>query len=121
MMLYQMYEMQRLALQPMRAMVSGALSMMEDNPLYATPFGRVTTAALDSFEHTTRTFVRPAFGHITTQIDGEAVSVGEDIVLQLPLVRPAALQAGRAPPGRPHPADRGADVRPFRRPCCAAP
>ena len=62
MMLYQMYEMQRLALQPMRAMVSGALSMMDGNPLSATPLGRVTAAALDSFEHTTRTFIKPSFG-----------------------------------------------------------
>jgi poly(3-hydroxybutyrate) depolymerase len=84
MMLYQMYEMQRLALQPMRAMVSGALSMMEDNPLRATPFGRVTTAALDSFEHTTRTFGKPGFGHTTTTIDGEAVSITEEIALHLP-------------------------------------
>ena len=84
MMLYQMYEMQRLALQPMRAMVSGALSMMEDNPLRATPLGRVTTAALDSFEHTTRTFLKPAFGYATTKIDGEPVDVAEDVVLQLP-------------------------------------
>ena len=66
MMLYQFYDLQRLALQPMRAMVSGALSLMEDNPLRETPFGRLTTAALDSFEHTTRTFVKPAFGHTST-------------------------------------------------------
>ena len=84
MMLYQMYEMQRLALQPMRAMVSGALSLMEDNPLCATPMGRVAAAALDSFEHTTRTFVKPAFGHIETPIDGEKVSVSEDIAMHLP-------------------------------------
>ncbi len=83
-MLYQMYEMQRLALQPMRAMVSGALSLMEDNPLCDNPIGRVTTAALDSFEHTTRTFIKPAFGHATTMIDGEAVTIGEDIALRLP-------------------------------------
>ncbi len=84
MMLYQIYEMQRLALQPMRAMVSGALSLMEDNPLYANPVGRVTTAALDSFEHTTRTFTKPAFGHTTTTIDGEPVEVMEEVTLRMP-------------------------------------
>ena len=84
MMLYQMYEMQRLALQPMRAMVSGALSLMEDNPLSATPMGRVTTAALDSFEHTTRTFTKPAFGHATTLVDGVAVPITEEVALRLP-------------------------------------
>ena len=84
MMLYQMYDLQRLALQPMRAMVSGALSLMEDNPLRETPFGRVTAAALDSFEHTTRTFVKPAFGHTSTLIDGEPVEVMEEVALHLP-------------------------------------
>ena len=84
MMLYQFYDLQRLALQPMRAMVSGALSLMEDNPLRETPFGRLTTAALDSFEHTTRTFVKPAFGHTSTLIDGQPVEVMEEIVLRLP-------------------------------------
>ncbi len=84
MMLYQMYEMQRLALQPMRAMVSGALSMMEDSPLRTTPFGRVTAAALDSFEHTTRTFGKPSFGHSFTKIDGERMPVSEEVVFRLP-------------------------------------
>ncbi len=84
MMLYQMYEMQRLALQPMRAMVSGALSMMDSTPLGATPFGRVTTAALDSFEHTTRTFTKPSFGYASTLIDGEAVAITEEVSLSLP-------------------------------------
>nr|WP_158745825.1 polyhydroxyalkanoate depolymerase [Acidisphaera sp. L21] len=83
-MLYQMYDLQRLAMQPMRAMVSGALSLMEDNPLRETPFGRVTAAALDSFEHTTRTFVKPAFGHTMTVIDGEPVDITEEISLRLP-------------------------------------
>ena len=66
-MLYQMYEMQRLAMQPMRAVVSSALSILEmpDNPLRETPFGRVTAAALDSFEHSTRRFGKPAFSHIS--------------------------------------------------------
>ena len=84
MMLYQIYDLQRMALQPMRAMVSGALSMMEDNPLRETPFGRMTTAALDSFEHTTRTFVKPAFGHTSTVIDGHPVEIMEEVVLRLP-------------------------------------
>ncbi len=83
MMLYQFYDMQRMALQPMRAMVSGALTMM-DNPLWENPLGRVATAALDSFEHTTRTFVKPAFGLTTTLIDGEAVEVTETVPFSLP-------------------------------------
>ena len=84
MMLYQFYDMQRMAMQPMRAMVSGALSMLEDNPLRETPLFRLTTAALDSFEHTTRTFIKPAFGHTSTTIGGESVDVTEHVALRLP-------------------------------------
>ena len=83
MMLYQMYDFQRMALQPMRAMVTGALSMMH-NPMWDNPIGRVTTAALDSFEHTTRTFIKPAFGHTETVVDGETVTVTEEVSLRLP-------------------------------------
>ncbi len=86
MMLYQMYDLQRMALQPMRAMVTSALSFMDmpENPMRQTPFGRVTAAALDSFEHTTRIFVKPAFGHTQTIIDGEPVEVMEEVALRLP-------------------------------------
>ena len=77
MMLYTYYEMQRLALEPMRAMVNGALSLLDlpENPMAQTPLGRVATAALDSFEHTTRRFGKPAFGHTETIIDGQPVTL----------------------------------------------
>ena len=86
MMLYQMYEMQRLALQPMRAMAAGALSLLDmpENPMRATPLGRMTSAALDSFEHTTRTFGKPGFGHAATTIDGQGVGITEEVALSLP-------------------------------------
>ena len=85
-MLYQMYEWQRMALQPMRAMVSGAMQVMDNpaNPLRETPFGRFTAAALDTFEHTTRDFRKPAFGHSSTVIDGQDVAVTEEVALRLP-------------------------------------
>jgi poly(3-hydroxybutyrate) depolymerase len=85
-MLYSFYEMQRLAMEPMRAMVSGALSFMDmpENPLSHTPMGRITAAALDSFEHTTRNFGKPVFGHTHTEIDGVSVPVTETVALRLP-------------------------------------
>ncbi len=85
-MLYHYYEMQRLALEPVRAMATGALSMLESpsNMFRELPFGRVAAAALDSFEHTTRTFKKPEFGHTHTQIDGVDVPVTEEIALRLP-------------------------------------
>ena len=86
MMLYHYYELQRMAMQPMRAMASGALSFLDmpENLLGQTAMGRVTVAALDSFEHTTRPFGKPSFGHTHTTIDGQAVAVTEAVALHLP-------------------------------------
>jgi poly(3-hydroxybutyrate) depolymerase len=85
-MLYSFYEMQRLAMEPMRAMVTGALSFLDmpENPLSQTPMVRITAAALDSFEHTTRKFGKPVFGHTHTEIDGVSVPVTETVALRLP-------------------------------------
>jgi poly(3-hydroxybutyrate) depolymerase len=81
-MLYQYYEMQRASLEPMRLFASSALSLWElpGNPLRDTPFGRLTAATLDHFEHNTQNFGKPAFGHTHTTIDGEAVAITEEIV-----------------------------------------
>ena len=102
-MLYSFYEMQRLAMEPMRAMVSGALSFMDmpENPLSQTPMGRITTAALDSFEHTTRNFGKPAFGHRTTTVDGVAVPVTETVALRLPWCDLKHFRRETARPGDP--------------------
>jgi poly(3-hydroxybutyrate) depolymerase len=81
-MLYHLYEMQRVSLAPMRILAHSALSLLDApfNPLRPTPVGRLTAAALDSFEHTTRHFGKPAFGHSHTVIDGVPVQVTEEIV-----------------------------------------
>ena len=55
-----------------------------ENMLALTPVGRITTAALNSFEHTTRRFGKPAFGHTHTIIDGNAVPVTERTAMALP-------------------------------------
>lgn len=81
-MLYHQYEMQRLALGPMRVFAANALSLLEweHNPLRHTPFGRVSAALLDHFEHNTRAFGKPAFGHTHTVIGAEEVPVREVVV-----------------------------------------
>jgi len=81
-MLYHFYEMQRASLTPMRMFAHGALSLMEVpyNPLRPTPIGRLAVAALDSFEHSTRAFGKPAFGHSETVVAGQTVQVTEHIV-----------------------------------------
>lgn len=85
-MLYHVYEMQRVALAPMRMAATGALSFLDlpFNPLRETPLGRISAAALDSFEHTTRAFAKPEFGLPTTTIDGAEVAVHEEIVARRP-------------------------------------
>ena len=85
-MLYHVYEMQRVALAPMRMAATSALSMLDLplNPLRETPLGRISAAALDSFEHTTRAFGKPAWGLPTTRIDGADVAVHEEVALRKP-------------------------------------
>jgi poly(3-hydroxybutyrate) depolymerase len=82
MMLYHQYEMQRLAMAPMRIFAANALSILDlpINPLRQTPFGRVTAAMLDSFEHSTRRFGKPRFGLNSTTIDGVDVPVVEEVI-----------------------------------------
>ncbi len=85
-MLYALYELQRASLAPMRAMASSALSVLDmpHNPWRPTALGRMAAAALDSFEHTTRSFSKPAFGITETMIDGQPVAVTEEITTSLP-------------------------------------
>jgi poly(3-hydroxybutyrate) depolymerase len=85
-MLYHVYEWQRVGLTPMRLLATSALTLLEHplNPLRPTPVGRLTAAALDSFEHATRRFGKPQFGHDTTIIDGDTVPVTEEDVATHP-------------------------------------
>jgi poly(3-hydroxybutyrate) depolymerase len=52
------------------------------NPFRPTPAGRIAAAALDAFEHSTRDFGKPAFGHASTRIGNEDVAVEEEIVAE---------------------------------------
>jgi len=81
-MLYHFYEMQRASLAPARLLARGALSFMDVpfNPLRPTPLGRLAVAALDSFEHTTRAFGKPSFGHTETVVGGRTARVEEQVV-----------------------------------------
>lgn len=85
-MLYHVYEMQRVAMGPMRMAATGALSLLDlpFNPMRNTPLGRISSAALDSFEHSTRAFGKPAFALPTTVIDGAEVAVHEEVVFRRP-------------------------------------
>ncbi len=80
-MLYQVFELQRASLAPMRLLASSALSILDMpcNPLRDTPLGHLTAATLDHFEHNTQTFGKPAFGHVSTVIDGQDVAIVEEV------------------------------------------
>jgi poly(3-hydroxybutyrate) depolymerase len=82
-MLYQFHEWQRASLTPARLVAANALAVLDlpFNPIRPTPFGRWTAAALESFEHGTRQFGRPAFGHTATMIDGEQIPIVEEVAL----------------------------------------
>jgi len=81
-MLYQLHNWQLASLAPARAAAAGALAVLDWplNPWRPTPLGRWTAAALDAFEHGTRQFGKPAFGHARTVIDGVDVPVAEEIL-----------------------------------------
>jgi poly(3-hydroxybutyrate) depolymerase len=102
-MLYHLYELQRATLGPMRMFAHGALSFMDApfNPFRPTPMGRLAVAALDSFEHSTRRFGKPEFGHATTVIDGESVPVTEEVVATRPWCELRRFRRAVARPGDP--------------------
>jgi hypothetical protein len=80
-MLYQQHELQRLALSPMRTFASNVLSVLHlpCNPVRHTPIVRVSAAMLDRFEHSTRRFGKPRFGHAEMITGGDRVTV-EDVI-----------------------------------------
>lgn len=102
-MLYHVYEMQRATLGPMRMLASSALSVLDlpFNPLRPTPLGRVTAAALDSFEHSTRKFGKPEFGHTHTTIGGHHVAITEEVAASLPWCDLKHFRRETAPAGQP--------------------
>lgn len=102
-MLYHVYEMQRASIEPMRLLASSALSFLElpYNPLRPTPLGRVAKAALDSFEHSTRFFGKPAFGYRHTTIAGREVAISEEVVLNRPWCALRHFRRAAAPADQP--------------------
>ncbi|MEM8800045.1 MAG: polyhydroxyalkanoate depolymerase [Pseudomonadota bacterium] len=85
-MLYQLYEFQRQAMAPMRAMADHGQYIFRSpfNPAAYTPGGRVLAAALDVFEHSTRPYGKPTFGFTSTLIKGKEVAVTEEVVARAP-------------------------------------
>ncbi len=101
-MLYQMYDMQRSMLRPMRLAAWGIreMAVMPFSPLTGTPLGRFMAASAEMFDRTTRRYEKPEFGLATTVVDGQTLPVTERVVAELPFCRLLHFQVD-APRRRP--------------------
>ncbi|KAB2851701.1 MAG: polyhydroxyalkanoate depolymerase [Hyphomicrobiaceae bacterium] len=88
-MLYHWYELGHAAVRPARVAAGSVRLLLSNpfNPLMHTTLGRSAAAALEVFERTTRRYRKPDFGISSTVVDGEPVSVSEEVVLQRPFCR----------------------------------
>lgn len=85
-MLYNMYEMQRAWLAGASSLASMTAEMLNNaaNPMSYAGGGPVMASALEVFAHASAPRGKPAFGLDHTVIDGKAVPVREEIVVQKP-------------------------------------
>lgn len=105
-MLYQLYEMSHVAVQPLRAHADAVKLLYSNplNPLSRTPFGRSVAAMAELFERATRRYGKPRFELTTTCVGSEAVAVVEEIIWKRPFCNLVHfrrdLPAGRRPDPR---------------------
>ncbi|RLQ89289.1 polyhydroxyalkanoate depolymerase [Notoacmeibacter ruber] len=85
-MLYHVYEWQRAALEPARALADATRMTFSNplNPFSRNAIGRSIAASAELFERMTRRYEKPAFGLSETEIDGKTVAVSEEIVWRHP-------------------------------------
>ena len=88
-MLYHWYELSHAAVRPARVAADSCRLFFNNpfNPLSHTSMGRHAAAACEVFERTTRRYDKPEFGLRHTMVDGEAVTVTEEVVWQRPFCR----------------------------------
>ncbi len=85
-MLYHAYEMAHAAATPLRAALRTGRHFLQNpaNPLAYAPAAPGLLAALEVAERATRRYQKPEFGLVSTQINGEAIPVEEEIVFRKP-------------------------------------
>lgn len=85
-MLYHVREIAQAGLAPARAAadLTGRLLRHPDNPWRDTPAARWLAAGCEVFDNLTRRYEKPAFGLLSTAIDGCAVPVVEEVVRREP-------------------------------------
>ena len=88
-MIYPLFEMNRLAVQPFRLMAEASLTFWENaaNPWRESAMAKQATATLNMFERATRHFVKPGFDIKQVAISGKPVTVHEQIVWQTPFCK----------------------------------
>ncbi|WP_373088126.1 polyhydroxyalkanoate depolymerase [Sneathiella sp.] len=84
-MLYQLVEVQKLALVPLRMAAQFYSQILKNpfNPVSESPQAQTMAAGLDLFSETTQYHGKPAFGITSTEIDGQTVLVREEILKPL--------------------------------------
>ena len=84
--LYPMFEMNHMATQPLRLMVSAGLSFWQNaaNPFRESTFAKQTSAALTMFERATRRYEKPGFDIADVVISDKIFQIEEQIVWQSP-------------------------------------
>src|SRR3978361_970984 len=100
---YLFYDAAHMMLAPARAMSDVTRFVLGNpvNPLSYTPAARTVTAACELFERTTRRYAKPGFGLTSTMVDGERVTVSEQIVWSKPFCQVIAFC--RSPTAKPRP------------------
>jgi poly(3-hydroxybutyrate) depolymerase len=84
--LYQLYEMQHVAVGPLRAAADATRMLFQSpiNPLAHTLWGKSVAAGCEMFERVTRRYAKPLWQIERTIVAGEAVAVEPEIVWELP-------------------------------------
>jgi poly(3-hydroxybutyrate) depolymerase len=101
-MLYDIYEMNHVAVAPWRAMAGAGRLFWKSpaNPFSTTYLGRSMAASLELFERVTRRYGKPAFNIGVTEIGGREVPVSEVEVLRRPFCRLLRFAKADVEPGQ---------------------
>jgi poly(3-hydroxybutyrate) depolymerase len=85
-MLYAAYELQRQLSRPVRLWANALEQVYSSpyNPLTDTWVGKSVAASAEIMARLTQNYMKPAFGLPTTEIDGQALAVNEEILLRKP-------------------------------------
>ena len=83
---YQLYELNHAAMAPWRAVADVTRLSLQNplNPFHDTPLARSLAAAAELFERVTRRYGKPEFGITSTAVNGETVTVTEEVVWRRP-------------------------------------